>query len=60
VVATLSREEQKARERDLIRDILLQITDPQERERLWEQRTGKRKSAFYARKREVESREFDV
>jgi hypothetical protein len=28
--------------------------------RLWEQRTGKRKSAFYARRREVESGEFDM
>lgn len=59
-VSTLSREERKARERDLVRDILLETADPQERERLWEQQTGKRKSAFYNRKREVDSREFDV
>lgn len=59
-VSTLSREERKAHERDLVRDILLESSDPQERERLWEQRTGKRKSAFYTRKREVDSREFEV
>jgi hypothetical protein len=59
-VSTLSREERKAHERDLVRDILVETTDPQERERLWEQRTGKRKSAFYTRKREVDSREFEV
>ena len=39
---------------------LAQTADPQERERLWEGQTGKRKTAFYSRKREVESREFDV
>ena len=58
-VSTLSREERKTRERDLVRDLLMETADSQERERLWEQRTGKRKSAFYSRKREVESREFD-
>jgi hypothetical protein len=59
-VSTLSREERKAHERDLVRDILRETTDPQERERLWEQRTGKRKTTFYNRKREVDSREFDL
>jgi hypothetical protein len=59
-VSTLSREERKAQERDLVRQILMETADPQERERFWEQRSGKRKSAFYSRKREVESREFDV
>lgn len=59
-VSPLSREERKAQERDLVRDILRETADPQEREQIWEQRTGKRKSAFYSRKREVESREFDV
>jgi hypothetical protein len=59
-VSTLSREERKARERDQVRGILKETTDPQERERIWEKRTGKRKSAFYSRKREVESGEFDV
>ncbi len=59
-VSALSREERKACERDLVRTILMETTDPQERERIWEQRTGKRKTAFYCRKREVESREFDV
>jgi hypothetical protein len=43
-----------------VRDILRETTDPQERERMWEQRAGKRKSAFYTRKREVDSREFDL
>ncbi len=58
-VSTLSREERKAQERDLVREIIAQSTDAQEREKLWEQRTGKRKSAFYSRKREIESGEFD-
>ena len=46
-VSTLSREERKAHERELVRKILIETADPQERERFWEQRTGKRKSAFY-------------
>jgi hypothetical protein len=58
-VSHLSREDRKAQERALVCTILGESTDPQERERLWEQRTGKRKSAFYVRKRELESREFD-
>jgi hypothetical protein len=58
--STLPREERKAQERDLVRDILRKTANPQERERIWEQKTGKRKSAFYSRKREVESHEFDV
>jgi hypothetical protein len=59
-VATLSREERKARERDLVREILRETADPRERERLWERQTGKRKTAFYERKRELENGEFDV
>ena len=58
-VSTLSREERKAHERDLVRQILQATVNPKEQERFWEERTGKRKSAFYVRKREVESREFD-
>jgi len=59
-VSTLSREERKARERELVRQIIQETSDVQERERRWEQMTDKRKSAFYDRKREVESREFDL
>jgi hypothetical protein len=59
-VSTLSREDRKSRERDLVRQILKETADTKDRERLWEERTGKRKTAFYYRKREVESREFDV
>jgi hypothetical protein len=59
-VSPLSREERKAHERDLVHQIMKQSADPQEREKLWEDQTGKRKSAFYVRKREVESREFDL
>jgi hypothetical protein len=53
-VSTLSREERKAGERDLVRDILGKTADPQERERVWEQKTGKRKSPghFGARRAE--------
>src|SRR5262249_43065930 len=46
-VSTLSREERKAHERHLVRQILQETADTQERERLWEERTGKRKTAFY-------------
>jgi hypothetical protein len=59
-VSILSREERKTHERELVRVILTETASPLERERLWEDRTAKRKSAFYARKREVESGEFDV
>jgi hypothetical protein len=59
-ISTLSREERKARERDIVREILEQTDEPAERERIWEQKTGKRKSAYYVRKREVDCGEFDV
>jgi hypothetical protein len=59
-VSMLSREERKAHERDLVRQILKETADPKQRERLWEEQTGKRKSALYTRKREVESGEFNV
>jgi hypothetical protein len=59
-VTTLSREEKQAQERQLVRDILGEADDAREQVRLWAERTGKRKSAFYERKREVETGEFDV
>jgi hypothetical protein len=59
-VSTMSREEKKCYERDLVRQIMEETSDAQEQERLWEEKTGKRKSAFYNRRKEVMSREFDV
>jgi hypothetical protein len=59
-VSVCSSEERKQRERELVRAILLEIPEVNEQEAAWEQRTGKRKSAFYVRKREVLSKEFDV
>jgi hypothetical protein len=59
-ISTRSREEQKEYERGLVREIVKQTSDAKEQVRLWEQMTGKRHSAFYTRKREVDSREFDI
>src|SRR5262249_36085699 len=59
-VNTLGRGERLARERDVMRDITQQTDLPSEQERLWKERTGKGKSSFYNRKREIDSREFDV
>jgi hypothetical protein len=59
-VTGLSCEDRQARERQMVRDILRETDDAEVRVRLWAERTGKRKSAFYKRKREVESGEFDV
>jgi hypothetical protein len=59
-VSLQTREGRKAYERELVRQILQETSDPQQRERRWREATGKGKSAFYERRREVESREFDV
>jgi hypothetical protein len=59
-VSKLSREERKEHERGLVHEIIRETSDPKEQLRLWEQRTGKRHTAFYTRKREVDSGEFDV
>jgi hypothetical protein len=58
-VSPRSREETKAYERDIVREICQQTEDAQERERLWEAKTGKRKTSFYNRKHEVEHGGFD-
>jgi hypothetical protein len=59
-VSLLSAEERKAAERDIARDIMARTTDSDERIRLWTEATGKQKSTFYNRKREIESGEFNV
>jgi hypothetical protein len=59
-ISMLSREERKSKERELVRQIAKEANSPADAERLWEQKTGKKKSTYYSRKREVESGEFDV
>jgi hypothetical protein len=59
-VSLLSAEERQAKERDLVKAIMAQTEDLEERLQLWTGQTGKRKSTFYTRKRQVESGEFDV
>jgi hypothetical protein len=59
-IATLSREERLARDREIARDICARSDDPQERLRLWREATGKGHNAFYKRKRECEDPEFNV
>jgi hypothetical protein len=58
-VSNLSAAERQDRERDLVRNILGQTEDAEERLRLWTGQTGKGKSTFYTRKRQVEAGEFD-
>jgi hypothetical protein len=59
-IATLTRDERLARDREIARDICARSDDPQERLRLWKEATGKGHNAFYKRKRECEDSEFDV
>jgi hypothetical protein len=59
-INTLSREARLEQERALVRDICAETRDPQERVRLWEERTGKHPATFYRRKREIDSAEFNV
>jgi hypothetical protein len=59
-VASQSCAERQAAEVALLRQIMSQTSDSAERRRLWEEKTGKSKSAFYLRMRQVESGEFDV
>jgi hypothetical protein len=59
-ISMMSCEQKKERERGLVRDITRQTVDANERVRLWEQETGKSKSTFYSRLREVNSGEFDA
>lgn len=59
-VNTLTREQRLDEDRRIVREILVETEERKEREHLWERRTGKKKSSFYARKREVEGGEFDT
>jgi hypothetical protein len=54
---SLSRAERKAEHQQIVREILGQTDDREERLRLWRERTGLEQSAFYARKAEVEFEE---
>lgn len=49
-----SRAERKAEQQQIVREILAQSDNREERLRLWRERTGLEQTAFYARKAEVE------
>jgi hypothetical protein len=55
----LSQEERRAQRRKVAKEVIRQTQDTAERERLYEERTGKSRADFYRRKREVESGEFE-
>jgi hypothetical protein len=59
-LVTLSREERLEADRQTVRDICRETQDPVEQLRSWKERTGRGKSSWYARKREVDSGEWDV
>jgi hypothetical protein len=59
-VNVMSRSERLDGDRQVVREIIEAANDPQEQVRLWEARTGRGKATFYARKREVQSGEFEV
>jgi hypothetical protein len=56
----LTREERLALDRQTVREIIAETADPKEQVALWTKQTGKSQSTYYARKREVESGEFDL
>lgn len=58
-VEARSREERLAHEREIVREICRLTPDPQERVRLWCERTHKSQPTFYRRLQEVNSKEFD-
>jgi hypothetical protein len=59
-VNLLSREERLEQDRVLCRAICAESADPEERLRLWKERTGRGQATFYRRKREIDSGEFDI
>ena len=59
-VNVMSRSERLDCDRQIVKEIIEAATDPKEQVRLWEERTGRGQATFYARKREVQSGEFEV
>jgi hypothetical protein len=57
--ATLSREEQQAADRELVRQLCQEIEGEEERVRRWKQSTGRSQATFYRRKREIDMRVFE-
>jgi hypothetical protein len=55
----LTREQKRARNRQVVRDILAISNDREEQIRLWKEKTGRSEKRFYVYKSQVESREFD-
>jgi hypothetical protein len=49
-----TRRERQERDRDIVRQIMDETPDPNEQVRLWEERTGRGKSMFYERRKEVQ------
>jgi hypothetical protein len=58
-LATLSREEQLAADRELVRHLCQETQDPREQLRRWHERTGRSPATYYRRKREIDLRVFD-
>ncbi len=56
---TKPREDRLKWKRNVLRDILRQIDDPKEQERLYQEQTGASRADYFRRKREVQSGEFD-
>jgi hypothetical protein len=59
-VSRMSMEERKDRDREIVCEILAETSNGAEQLRLFKERTGKGKNAFYHRKREIDSGEFDL
>jgi hypothetical protein len=54
-----SPEERRAERRKVFREVVAATNDVGEQERLYKERTGRSRTDFYRRKREIESGEFD-
>jgi hypothetical protein len=54
-----TREERLQAEREVVKEVCRESESPQDRVRLWRERTGKSEDSFYRRKREADSGEFD-
>ena len=55
---TLSQEQRRAQRRRVLKDILLETEDAEERQKLYRERTGKCRADYFRRKGELESGEW--
>jgi hypothetical protein len=58
-LSTGTREDRLQAERAVVKEVCRQSESPQDRVRLWRERTGKSEDSYYRRKREVDPGEFD-